>query len=127
MEDFNEEEMNDEPTPEEIAEIFDYMIGMGYITVVGLTAEGLPLYRFSPEVLAIPEFYEIHEQITNDILFNIWNKGFIEMNPVDEDGNWNISLNQNSEDHQKAKSELDESEYSLFIQIYQDLKSENGV
>jgi len=124
MEDYGDE--IEEPTPEDIAEIFDYMIEMGYMKVVGLTDKGVPLYKFSEELLAMPEFYAIHEQITNDILFNIWNKGYIEMNPVDEDGNWNISLNEKSHDRDSAYLDLDESEYSLFLQIYQELSAEKG-
>lgn len=124
MEEYDEE--LPEPTPEDIADIFDYMIEMGYMKVVGLTEDGVPLYKFSAELLAMPEFYAIHEQITNDILFNIWNKGYIEMNPVDEDGNWNISLNEKSHDKDSAYLDLDESEYALFCQIYQELSAEKG-
>lgn len=124
MDEYDEE--IEEPSAEDIAEIFDYMIEMGYMQVVGLTEEGVPLYRFSAELLSMPEFYAIHEQITNDILFSIWNKGFIEMNPVDDDGNWNISLNEKSHERELAKQELDESEYSMFVQIYDELSSEKG-
>lgn len=117
-------EEDNEITPEELEEVFSHMIEAGLITVVGLSQDGEPLYKFSTELLNMPEFEEIHEAITNDILFSIWNKGFIEMNPLNEDGDWRIMLNDNSYDLDKAKAELEEDEYILFLQIYQELNYE---
>lgn len=115
------EENEYEISPEEMVEMFDAMIEAGLITVVGLSEDGDPLYKFSPELLEMEEFQEIHEAITNDILFCIWNKGFVEMNPLNEDGDWSVSLNDKSHDHELAKKELDEDEYILFLQIYAEL------
>jgi hypothetical protein len=115
-----------EISQEEIAEMFRLFVDEGYLIVVGYTPDGNPLYRFSDELLTMPEFYEIHEQIVNDTLFGIWNKGFIEMNPINEEGDWNISLNENSLDHIKAKEELEEDEFVLFIQIFNDLSKKEG-
>lgn len=119
--------MEDEFNPEDIAEMLDYLLQVGLMEIVGETPDGEPLYKFSDELLAMPEFMDVHEAITNDILFNIWNKGFIEMNPVNEDGDWNIRLCEKSEDFTAAKNELEEDEFLLFIQLYQDLKSEQGM
>lgn len=111
------------PSPEEIAEMFDYLISEGYIEIIGETVNGEPLYKFSKELMEIPEFYDIHESITNDILFSIWNKGFIEMNPVNEDGDWNVRLNDKSHDLELAMAELDDDEFVLFLQVFQELKN----
>ena len=114
----------DDISPEEVSEILDAMIEAGYIVVVGISKDGDPLYKFSEELLAMEEFAEVHEAITNDILFSIWNKGFIEMNPLNEDGDWNVSLNDKSHDHELAKKELEEDEFILFLQIYVELSQE---
>ena len=117
-----EENNREEPTPEEIAEMFEYLISEGYIEVIGETVSGEPLYKFSKELMEIPEFMEVHQAITNDLLFNIWNKGFIEMNPMNEDGDWNVRLNAKSQRIDLAMEELDEDEFVLFLQVFQELK-----
>ena len=117
-----EENNREEPTPEEIAEMFEYLISEGYIEVIGETVSGEPLYKFSRELMEIPEFMEVHQAITNDLLFNIWNKGFIEMNPMNEDGDWNVRLNEKSQRIDLAMEELDEDEFVLFLQVFQELK-----
>ena len=117
-----EENNREEPTPEEIAEMFEYLISEGYIEVIGETVSGEPLYKFSRELMEIPEFMEVHQAITNDLLFNIWNKGFIEMNPMNEDGDWNVRLNAKSQRIDLAMEELDEDEFVLFLQVFQELK-----
>lgn len=115
--------MEDDITPEEVAEMFEQLIELGYISIIGYDSNDEPLYKFSPEMMDIPEFYEVHEAITNDILFRVWNKGFIEMNPLNEEGDWNVRLNDKSHSHDLAYEELDEDEYVLFIQIFDELKN----
>jgi hypothetical protein len=116
--------MEDEfaPDPEDIAEMLDYLLEVGLMEIVGETDDGEPLYKFSDELLSMPEFMDVHEAITNDILFNLWNKGFIEMNPMNEEGDWNVRLCDKSEDFTAAKNELEADEFLLFIQLYQELK-----
>lgn len=117
----------DDIRPEDVAEMLDYLISVGLIQIVSYAEDGEPLYKFTEELMAMPEFMEVHESITNDILFSLWNKGFIEMNPINEDGDWNVRLSDKSEDFNAAKNELDEDEFLLFVQIYQDLKNEQNV
>lgn len=119
--------MEEEFSKEEISDIIKHMVDEGLMEIVNYTEDGEPLYRFSEELLSMPEFLEIHESITNDILFNIWNKGFIEMNPVNEDGDWNVRLCEKSEDFVAARDELEEDEFILFVQIYAELKHEQDV
>lgn len=114
--------MDDEVRPEDIVEMIDYLLEMGLMEEVGQTEQGEPLYKFSDELMGMPEFMDVHEAITNDIIFNLWNKGFIEMNPLNEDGDWNIRLCEKSEDFTAAKNELEADEFILFVQIYHDLK-----
>lgn len=119
--------MEDDIRPEDIAEMLEHLIELGLIQIVGYATDGEPLYKFSEELMSMPEFMDVQESITNDILFSLWNKGFIEMNPVNEDGDWNVRLCEKSEDFNAAKDELDEDEFILFVQIYQDLKNEENV
>lgn len=111
-----------EPSPEEIAEMFDYLLSEGYIEIIGETVNGEPLYKFSKEMMDLPEFQDIHQSITNDILFRVWNKGFIEMNPVNDNGDWNVRLNDKSHRLDLAMEELDDDEFVLFLQVFQELK-----
>lgn len=120
------EEFDEEITPEDITEILRAMLEEGYLTIVGISEDGEPLYKFSQELMDMPEFIEIHESITNDILFSIWNKGFIEMNPVNEEGDWNIDLNEKSMNHELAREELEEDEFILFIQVFNELQAKKG-
>ena len=120
------EEENYEITPEEMTEIFEELLASGYLLIAGISEEGEPLYKFSSELLQMEEFQKVHESIANDILFAIWNKGFIEMNPLNEDGDWNISLNEKSHNMSLAKEELDEDEYLLFCQVYAELNIKDG-
>ena len=120
------EEFDEEITPEDITEILRAMLEEGYLTIVGVSEDGEPLYKFSQELMDMPEFIEIHESITNDILFSIWNKGFIEMNPVNEEGDWNIDLNEKSMNHELAREELEEDEFILFIQVFNELQAKKG-
>lgn len=113
--------------PDEIKEIIEELVESGLMEIAGYAEDGSPLYKFSPELLSMPEFQEVHEAITNEILFSIWNKGFIEMNPVNEDGDWNIRLCDKSEDFVAARDELEEDEFLLFIQIYAELKNDKDM
>jgi hypothetical protein len=113
---------DEEITPEDIAEMFEFLLESKLMEIVGYSQDGEPLYRFTEDLMAIPEFIEVHEAVTNEILFSIWNKGFIEMNPVNEDGDWNVRLNTKSFDHDAAYNELEEDEFVLFSQIFHELK-----
>ena len=113
MEDFEDEEM--------IGEMFDKFVEMGLIEIVGLANDGTPLFKFSEEFLEDPEMMEIHQAITNDILSKIWIKGYIEMYPLNEDGDWKIELCEKSFDFEGAKKDLEEDEFILFTQIYDEL------
>lgn len=117
----------DDIRPEDIMEMLERLIEIGLIQIVGYADDGEPLYRFTEELLAMDGFDAVNESITNDILFSLWNKGFIEMNPINEDGDWDIRLCDKSEDFNLAKKELDEDEFLLFVQIYQELKNEENV
>jgi hypothetical protein len=113
---------DEQVTPEEIAEMFEFLLENKLMEIIGFSEDGEPLYRFTEDLMAIPEFMDVHEAVTNEILFSIWNKGFIEMNPVNEDGDWNIRLNNKSFDHDAAYNELEEDEYVLFSQLFHELK-----
>lgn len=122
-----ENEDFEEVSQEEISEIFEVLLEQGYLILSGMSENGEPLYRFSQELLEMDEFQEVHEAILNDMLFAIWNKGFIEMYPENEDGDWHIDLCDKSQDMEAAKAELDEDEYILFVQIYDELSKNTEV
>jgi hypothetical protein len=46
------------------------------------------------------------------------------MNPLNEDGDWNVALCQQSHNMDAAKEQLEEDEFLLFIQIYDELKEQ---
>ena len=119
--------MEEEFSAEDISYIINSLVEEGLMEIVSYTDDGEPLYKFSAELLSMPEFYEVHEAITNEILFNIWNKGFIEMNPISDDGDWNVRLCEKSEDFVAARDELEEDEFLLFVQLYAELKGNKDV
>lgn len=122
-----EDEWEEQVSEEDILDMIDYLVATGLIKQVGTASDGTPLYKFSEEILQMPEFEEIHESITNDILFSIWQKGFIEMYPLNEEGDWKIELCDKSYQQDLASSELSEDEYILFLQVFDELSASNEV
>jgi hypothetical protein len=120
--------MEDENISEEdISRVIDYLLENGLMEEIAQSEDGTPLYRFSEELLDMPEFAEIHEALTNDMLFNIWQKGYIEMYPINEEGDWKIELCEKSYDMVSANQELEEDEMILFLQVFAELTAINEV
>ena len=78
------------PPAEEIfdaeQEIMDQLILKGAISFVSFNSNGEPLYTFTPKIKDVmPELYEEHLNIVNGELMNLWEKGFLNINFLEED------------------------------------------
>jgi hypothetical protein len=67
-------------------EIMDQLILKNAISLVGFNSDNEPLYTFTPKIKDImPELYEEHLNIVNAELMNLWEKGFLNINFLEED------------------------------------------
>ena len=67
-------------------EIMDQLILKNAISLVGFNSENEPLYTFTPKIKDVmPELYEEHLNIVNAELMNLWEKGFLNINFLEED------------------------------------------
>jgi hypothetical protein len=78
--------------PEEQDSI-DYLILNGGIEVAGIDSEvGEFLYSFTPKIKDLmPALYEEHIRDVNSHVFNLWEKGFLNINFMEDDPIVNIS------------------------------------
>ena len=84
---FDEEEFDEE-------EMFTYMIENGYIEIAGIDPDGDFVYKMTRKMGEhFPEVFEEHLAITNALVFDVWQKGLLEvvMNP---NGTWTIQENE---------------------------------
>jgi hypothetical protein len=71
----------------------DYLILNGGIEVAGIDCQvGEFLYSFTPKIKDLmPELYEEHIRDVNSHILNLWEKGFLSINFMEDDPTVNIS------------------------------------
>jgi hypothetical protein len=83
-------EIPDDFSSEEYEEMMDYMIKNNYIQSVGIDEDGEPIYKMTQDLIEdYPDIFEAHMEFTNELLFSVWQKGYVEMT-MTEDGEWII-------------------------------------
>jgi hypothetical protein len=83
-------EIPDDFSIEEYDEMMDYMIKHNYIQSVGIDEDGEPIYKMTQDLIEdYPDIFEAHMEFTNELLFSVWQKGYVEMT-MTEDGEWLI-------------------------------------
>lgn len=81
-------EFFDDELFEQYEEVMEYMLENNYIEQVGVDEDGEPIYRMSPQMIQdFPDIFDAHMQVTNEILFSVWQKGYVEMT-MTPDGEW---------------------------------------
>ena len=106
-------------TPEEMDDLFDYLLDNGYIQVATIDHNGDTVYRMTPKMMIdFPEIFEDHMQFTNELVFSVWQKGFIEMT-IDEEKGWNIIPCEKTPLYENYLDELTEEERMLMWEINQ--------
>jgi hypothetical protein len=75
---------------EQYEEVMEYMLENSYIEEIGIDEDGEPIYKMSPEMMKdFPDIFNAHMEVTNELLFSVWQKGYVEMT-MTEDGEWLI-------------------------------------
>lgn len=83
-------EMDDMYSSDEYEYLMEYMIENNYVSICGLDEDGEPIYKMTKDLIEdYPEIFEAHMEVTNELVFSVWQKGYLEMT-MTEDGEWLI-------------------------------------
>ena len=98
---------------EQISEIIDHLILEGGIEVAGIDPEsGEMLYAFTPKVKEImPELYHDHLNFVNDELMVLWEKGYVDIDFLQDDPL--IYISDKSYDPEEVKKLSKQERWSL--------------
>ena len=100
------------PTFDPEQEIMDELVLKNAISFVGFNSENEPLYTFTPKIKEVmPELYEEHLNIVNAELMNLWEKGFLNINFLEEDPT--VTLTDMAFDNDKVSTLSYEEKWSL--------------
>lgn len=101
---------------EQYEEIMEYMLENKYVEQVGIDEDGDPIYKMSPKMLKdFPDIFNAHMEVTNELLFSVWQKGYLEMS-IDEKGEW-IVLPTEATSHFEDFEDLSKEERLLLWEI----------
>ena len=104
---------------EEADGIFEFMLENGYIEIVTVDKAGDFVYKMTPRMIKdFPEIFEEHMEITNELVFSAWQKGFLEMT-MDENANWTIIPSEKTSKYKEYEDDLTNEEYLLLWEINQ--------
>ncbi len=107
---FDEEEFDEE-------EMFTYMIENGYIEIAGIDPDGDFVYKMTRKMGEhFPEVFQEHLAITNALVFDVWQKGLLEvvMNP---NGTWTIQENEKTRKFADYENDLTKEEWLLMAEV----------
>jgi hypothetical protein len=98
-------------------EIFLYMVENGYLIVAGIDKNGQPLYKMTTKMVEdFPDLFEEHMSFTNELIFDLWTKGFVEVS-MSDDARWNIVPNEKTVNFRDHEEELTDQEWLLMEEI----------
>lgn len=98
-------------------DFFEYMLDNGYIEHSGVGKTGEPTYKITEKLAEeFPEAMQEHLSNTNNLIFDVWQKGLIEV-VMDDDANWIIKPNNFTINFMNYEDELTEEEWSLLSEI----------
>ena len=98
-------------------EFFAYMLDNEYIVHVGYDIDGDPTYKMTSKMIEYyPEVFEHHLAFTNNLIFDLWTKGLVEVTML-EDGTWNILPNSKTRNFEDFASDLSKEEWALMDEI----------
>lgn len=102
---------------EDEEDIFLYMIENGYLIVAGTDKNGQVLYRMTEKMIEdFPDLFHDHMSFTNELIFDLWTKGFLEVNMTDE-AKWHIIPNEKTQNFRNYEDELNDEEWLLMEEI----------
>lgn len=66
-------------------EVMEFLLLTGAIEAAGVDSRGEILYSFTPKIKEImPELYEEHMRTVNREIMHLWEKGFVNFNPMED-------------------------------------------
>lgn len=72
--------MSFEPNEEDIDELFDAMLAIGALEIIDIDDDNEPIYRVTEKCKDLfPEFYAMHQETVNQITFDLWKLGVVEI------------------------------------------------
>lgn len=110
---------DDDSSPEEMQEVFEFLLSNGYIEVATIDQYGELVYKMTPRMIQdFPEIFEEHMEFTNNLVFSVWQKGLIEMS-LDEEKGWNIIPSEKTPNYEDYADDLTDEEMLLMWEINQ--------
>lgn len=99
-------------------EFFLDLLENGYIEMVMFDERtGEPVYKMTKKMIEeFPEVFQEHMSFTNELVFSVWQKGFLEVTMLD-DGSWNILPNEKTKVFRDYEDELTNEEWTLMAEI----------
>ncbi|NDB84213.1 MAG: hypothetical protein EB127_16090 [Alphaproteobacteria bacterium] len=82
---------------DEMTEIINQLVKDGYLIKMGYDENDEPLYQTTKKFRStFPEFYEEQIKETNEVIFQLWNMGLIDMTVKEEINEWIVMPNNNT-------------------------------
>jgi hypothetical protein len=107
---FDEQEFDEE-------EFFIYLIENDFIVFSGFDPDGDPTYKMTSKMIEyFPEIFEEHLSLTNNIIFDVWQKGLIEV-VMTEEGSWTIQENIKTRNFEDYAMDLTKEEWLLMTEV----------
>ena len=97
--------------------LVDFLLENGYLEDAGIGAHGKQMYKMTKKLIEdFPDVFDAHAEFTNELLFSLWQKGFVEMS-MDDSGEWTIVPNDRTYAYNQYHEELTEEECVLLEEI----------
>jgi hypothetical protein len=98
-------------------DLFFYMLENGYLVMAGLDKNNEPLYRMTQKMIEdFPDLFHEHMSFTNELIFDLWTKGFVEVS-MDDEAKWRILPNEKTFKFKDHEEELTDEEWLLMEEI----------
>jgi hypothetical protein len=69
-----------EPNEEDIDELFNTMLAIGALEIIDIDDDNEPIYRVTEKCKDLfPEFYAMHQENVNQITFDLWKLGVVDV------------------------------------------------
>lgn len=105
---------NDEE--EEMNKIIDELVNDGYIVPIGKNEDGEVLYQTTPKFRKqYPDFYKKQIEDSNEIVFQLWKMGLIDMTVKEDINDWVVLPNKKTFSCDVSKLTKEQAEMILYI------------
>ena len=102
---------------DDIQEIFIFMLQNGYMEEIGIDSTGEPVYRMTTKMVRdFPDLFDAHLAATNEVIFNLWQKGMLEMN-MNSEGEWVVVPTYSTFNYMDMDVDLDQEEILMLEEI----------